>query len=138
MCNDKHKLPKNKSGERIKAILVGCIAAICVYAVMKYTGSFEELRKVPQMHWSAGAGLLFALSIGALCVISVVIWFFYREDYQKEKNHERKTLRIRCPQCNRLLRGATKEMIGEIAICPKCEAEFEIEHPAPPNEKVRK
>jgi hypothetical protein len=34
---------------------------------------------------------------------------------------------IHCPQCGRSLKGATKEMIGDTGICPKCKAEFTIE-----------
>ncbi len=38
--------------------------------------------------------------------------------------HDR--LKVRCPSCSRVLRGATREMIGEIGVCPKCGAEFTI------------
>ena len=33
---------------------------------------------------------------------------------------------IHCPQCGRSLKGATKDMIGGIGVCPKCKAEFTI------------
>lgn len=36
-------------------------------------------------------------------------------------------LRLDCPQCGHLLKGATTEMIGDIGVCPKCKAEFVIE-----------
>ena len=34
---------------------------------------------------------------------------------------------IHCPQCGRSLKGATKDMIGDIGVCTKCKAEFTIE-----------
>jgi len=34
---------------------------------------------------------------------------------------------IICPQCHKRLFGATKDMVGETGICPKCKAEFIIE-----------
>ena len=36
-------------------------------------------------------------------------------------------LLIHCPQCGRSLKGATKDMIGDTGVCPKCKAEFTIE-----------
>lgn len=38
-----------------------------------------------------------------------------------------KYLKISCPQCGRLLKGATQAMIGDIGVCPKCKTEFVIE-----------
>lgn len=35
-------------------------------------------------------------------------------------------LKVKCPGCSRSLKGATEAMIGDIAVCPKCKAEFEI------------
>ena len=36
-------------------------------------------------------------------------------------------IKVNCPQCGRSLKGATKDMIGDIGVCPKCKAEFAIE-----------
>lgn len=44
------------------------------------------------------------------------------DDLQKRKTK----LRIKCPDCGRLLKGATEAMIGDIGVCPKCKAEFTI------------
>jgi hypothetical protein len=44
---------------------------------------------------------------------------------QSEVKH--KKLIIHCPQCGRSLKGATKDMIGDTGVCPKCKAEFMIE-----------
>ena len=44
---------------------------------------------------------------------------------QSEDKH--KKLVIHCPQCGRSLKGATKDMIGDTGVCPKCKAEFTIE-----------
>ena len=44
------------------------------------------------------------------------------DDLQKRKTK----LRIKCPGCNRSLKGVTEEMIGDIGVCPKCRAEFTI------------
>jgi len=35
-------------------------------------------------------------------------------------------IKVLCPSCGRSLRGATKEMVGDVGICPKCKTEFEI------------
>ena len=45
----------------------------------------------------------------------------------ENKSSTNKKLRLNCPQCGRLLKGATREMIGDIGVCPKCKAEFTIE-----------
>lgn len=37
-----------------------------------------------------------------------------------------KKLKINCPSCGKVLRGATSDMIGDIGVCPVCKAEFEI------------
>lgn len=37
---------------------------------------------------------------------------------------------INCPKCDRLLKGATREMIGDTGVCPKCKSEFVIEQNA--------
>jgi len=39
---------------------------------------------------------------------------------------QQKTVSIECPQCGKKLYGATEEMIGEVGVCKKCEAEFTI------------
>ncbi len=44
------------------------------------------------------------------------------EDLQKQKTK----LRIKCHGCGRSLKGITQAMIGNIAVCPKCKAEFTI------------
>ena len=35
-------------------------------------------------------------------------------------------LKLKCPECGSILYGATTDMIGDVAVCAKCEAEFEI------------
>ena len=35
-------------------------------------------------------------------------------------------LQINCPECGPSLKGATREMIGDTGVCPKCKAEFVI------------
>lgn len=47
-----------------------------------------------------------------------------------EQDHELKSnkLKVVCPECGRLLKGATQEMIGDTGICPKCKAEFVIDN----------
>ena len=35
-------------------------------------------------------------------------------------------LRLKCPRCGHNLKGATTAMIGDLAVCPHCKAEFEI------------
>ena len=35
-------------------------------------------------------------------------------------------LGLRCPNCNKKLKGATSEMVGDIGVCPRCGTEFEI------------
>ncbi|MFC1636346.1 hypothetical protein ACFL5Z_16065 [Planctomycetota bacterium] len=42
-------------------------------------------------------------------------------------------VKVNCPQCGRSLRGATREMIGDTGVCPKCKAEFLIKQ----NKKVK-
>lgn len=37
-----------------------------------------------------------------------------------------KKISVNCPQCGRWLKGATREMIGDTGVCPKCNHEFEI------------
>ena len=37
-----------------------------------------------------------------------------------------KKIWVDCPQCGRLLKGATRGMIGDTGVCPKCKAEFVI------------
>jgi len=60
------------------------------------------------------AGLGFwALLIMAVCGINV----------EEEKD---KKIKVNCPQCGRLLKGATREMIGDTGVCSKCKAEFAI------------
>jgi len=39
---------------------------------------------------------------------------------------DKKQLIVNCPRCGHLLKGATQEMIGDTAVCPKCEAKFVI------------
>lgn len=39
---------------------------------------------------------------------------------------ESKELNIKCPQCGRMLFGATREMIGHTGVCQKCRTEFII------------
>jgi len=34
---------------------------------------------------------------------------------------------VTCPQCGRSLKGATRAMIGDVGVCPKCKTEFVIE-----------
>ncbi|MCK4752940.1 MAG: hypothetical protein KAS75_05795 [Planctomycetes bacterium] len=41
--------------------------------------------------------------------------------------HLSKKLHVNCPECGRPLKGATREMIGDTGVCPKCRAEFIIE-----------
>jgi len=36
-------------------------------------------------------------------------------------------LNINCPKCGATLRGVTTDMVGDIGVCPKCQAEFEIQ-----------
>lgn len=36
-------------------------------------------------------------------------------------------INVICPNCGRILKGATKEMIGDVGVCPKCKNEFVIE-----------
>jgi len=40
-----------------------------------------------------------------------------------------KKLKLTCPKCGAPLRGATSQMIGDIAVCAKCQHEFEIPTP---------
>jgi len=35
-------------------------------------------------------------------------------------------LKLVCPNCGRPLKGATTDMIGDLGVCPRCHAEFEI------------
>jgi hypothetical protein len=52
----------------------------------------------------------------------------YVKRTKKTKNRDNNLrLTIHCPQCGRSLKGATKDMIGDIGVCPKCKAEFMIE-----------
>jgi len=46
-----------------------------------------------------------------------LVWYMLKPD----------SLRISCPQCGRSLNGATKDMIGDTGVCPKCRSEFVIE-----------
>lgn len=45
----------------------------------------------------------------------------------EQREDKNKKLIIHCPQCYRLLKGATKDMIGDTGVCQKCKAEFTIE-----------
>jgi len=38
-------------------------------------------------------------------------------------------IKVYCPGCNRTLRGATSDMIGDLGVCPKCRTEFIIPEP---------
>ena len=55
-----------------------------------------------------------ALLIMAVCGTNV----------EEEKD---KKIKVNCPQCGRKLKGAMREMIGDIGVCPKCKVEFVIE-----------
>jgi hypothetical protein len=37
-----------------------------------------------------------------------------------------KKLKIDCPTCGKVLRGATSDMLGDVGVCPVCKAEFRI------------
>ena len=50
-----------------------------------------------------------------------------RGHIQKKRTTNNSQMTIHCPQCGRLLKGATQEMIGDVGVCPKCKAEFTIE-----------
>jgi hypothetical protein len=39
------------------------------------------------------------------------------------------TLKIKCPGCNRTLKGVTTKMVGDIGVCNKCKTEFTIQFP---------
>ncbi len=68
-------------------------------------------------------------SIVSLLIGAVAVWFHQRETKQQYEDASKpasKKLQIRCPNCNRKLKGATENMAGDIGVCPKCKTEFEI------------
>lgn len=72
---------------------------------------------------------VFAPSWYAGRLVSLAIWLVYlsQERVRRAFNDESSdNLRVNCPQCRRLLKGATKNMIGDTGVCPKCKAEFTI------------
>ena len=67
----------------------------------------------------------------ALLVLGIMLWCANKKVICKECNHKFITpdaisLKAECPKCHRKLKGATQDMVGEIGVCPKCKAEFEI------------
>jgi hypothetical protein len=42
---------------------------------------------------------------------------------------EVKVLKIKCPNCNRPLKGVTTKMVGDTGVCNKCKTEFTIQFP---------
>jgi len=59
-------------------------------------------------------------TIGFWTLLIMAVW-------GRKSGNEDKELDVKCPKCGRSLRGATKEMIGDTGVCPKCKTEFEIE-----------
>ena len=52
----------------------------------------------------------------------------YIEQTKRTTNRDHDVrLVVHCPECGRSLKGATKDMIGDTGVCPKCKAEFTIE-----------
>jgi len=72
------------------------------------------------------------LGIGLVsCSIGLASLVSGRDLYMEMSNirlrdTSRENLHIDCPQCGRLLKGATREMIGDTGVCPKCKAEFTL------------
>ncbi len=74
----------------------------------------------------------FPESLGpAFIIYSVVVAFFGTvigiAKLCRRRGSKPSKLRVNCPQCDRLLNGATTDMIGDTGVCPKCKAEFVIE-----------
>lgn len=62
----------------------------------------------------------------------VLLWYGNAKAICTECNHrfvisDDSKLSIRCPNCNRKLKGATEDMVGETGVCTKCKTEFKIE-----------
>lgn len=67
----------------------------------------------------------------------LIIWLVYgiacfcasplRDTSAEQPKDDSNKLQVNCPKCGRLLKGATREMIGDIGVCPKCKVEFVIE-----------
>ena len=54
-----------------------------------------------------------------------------RKTYNWESPKEVKKAKIAvvCPECAMKLKGATQDMVGDIAVCTRCKADFEIKTP---------
>jgi len=66
-----------------------------------------------------------------LLILGLMFWYGNRRAMCTECNHKFRItddlkLTIRCPKCNRKLKGATEDMVGDIGVCSKCKTEFEI------------
>lgn len=64
-------------------------------------------------------------------ILGLMFWYGNSRAICTECNHKFKISddlnpTIRCPNCNRKLKGATEDMVGDIGVCPKCKTEFEI------------
>lgn len=76
---------------------------------------------------------LYGLGIWALVVGCLIYAFYSFKDKITKANHNNSSepksskLSVNCPQCGRALKGAKRDMIGDIGVCPKCKAEFTIE-----------
>ena len=65
-------------------------------------------------------------------ILGILLWYGNAKAICTECNHrfvisDDSKLSIRCPNCNRKLKGATEDIIGETGVCPKCKTEFKIE-----------
>lgn len=106
---------------------VGVVLGIVVYCVIR---SVVRLGILPSIALGASAG----------CVGSIMGLGIYRlgKKLGKAKGFKgisnvltkeiylSKKICVDCPQCGGLLKGATREMIGDTGVCPKCKAEFVI------------
>ena len=45
---------------------------------------------------------------------------------KEDSTSKNSKMKVSCPQCGRSLKGATREMVGDRGVCPKCKNEFEI------------
>jgi len=81
------------------------------------------------MYWAFGPrGIIFFGGIGEGIWFRLIVMFIWILYFKVSKRVEATfvNIRIKCPNCNRKLRGATEDMVGETGVCPKCKTEFEI------------
>ena len=95
------------------------------------------------LSWKYNVIIFVGVSVSVFIFLSIETWFQYRQEKKMQMERDRAKgklsdkkalkapkvykLKMRCPNCNTRLKGAKSNMIGEIGVCQKCKAEFQIQ-----------